>query len=117
MYNRYTGNTGRFVRVEDGEPVRRGETENARPEHRQENEERRAERAESRPVHKQHQGKKLLDLTALGEKLGLGNLSPLLGKLDTSDILLIAILLLTYLEKKDEDILIMLSALVFFSLQ
>ncbi len=46
---------------------------------------------------------------------GPGGLS-LPGKLDTGDLILILILLLVWLEKEDEEILILLSALVVMSL-
>lgn len=43
-------------------------------------------------------------------------LLPLPGKLDTGDLLLILILLLAWLEKEDEEMLILLSALIVLSL-
>ncbi|MBR4692830.1 MAG: hypothetical protein IKP17_08730 [Oscillospiraceae bacterium] len=45
-----------------------------------------------------------------------GPLLPLPGKLDTGDLLLILILLLAWLEKEDEEMLILLSALIVLSL-
>ena len=86
MYNRYSGNTGRFVRVEE-EP-----------------------RAPAPP--ETHGAAKPSGLPAPLSDLFSG----LRGRLETADILLIAVLLLLYLEKKDEDLLITLAALVFFSI-
>lgn len=92
MYNRYSGNTGRFVRVEeDGAPPR----------------------AAPPPRPRETQG--AAKPSGLPAPVGSA-LSGLLGRLETADILLIAVLLLLYLEKKDEDLLITLAALIFFSL-
>ena len=49
-------------------------------------------------------------------KPGPGGLLNLPGELETGDLLLILVLLLVWLEKKDEEILILLSALVVMSL-
>lgn len=94
MYNRYSGNTGRYVRVEEPEEAPRRPPEPPR-----------------QPAYTQGAAKPS-GLPAPVNDL----LSGLLGRLETADILLIAILLLLYLEKKDEDLLITLAALVFFSL-
>ena len=50
------------------------------------------------------------------ERPGLLGLLPLPGRLDTGDLLLILILLLAWLEKEDEEMLILLSALIVLSL-
>ena len=94
MYNRYSGNTGRYVRVEEPEEAPRRPPEPPR-----------------RPVQTQGAAKP----SGLPAPVGSA-LTGLLGRLETADILLIAVLLLLYLEKKDDDLLITLAALVFFSI-
>ena len=90
MYNRYSGNTGRFVRIEEeAEPARRA------------------------PAPRETHG--AAKPSGLPAPVGSA-LTGLLGRLETADILLIAVLLLLYPEKKDDDLLITLAALVFFSI-
>ncbi len=50
------------------------------------------------------------------ERPGLPGLLPLPGRLDTGDLLLILILLLAWLEKGDEELLVLLCVLVVLSL-
>ncbi len=50
------------------------------------------------------------------EREARGPLPLLFGKLETGDLLLILVLLLAWLEKEDEELLILLSVLVILSL-
>ena len=98
LYNRYSGNTGRYVRVDDGAPAPQAHVV-PRSEPAREN----TQRAAKPP-----------GVPAPDEQFGL--LSGLLGRLEAADLLLIAVVLLLYLEKKDDDLLITFAALVVFSL-
>lgn len=103
LYNRYSGNTGRYVRVDDDFPG----------EHRQAPAPQSREAARTSPAREHTQrAAKLPGFPAPGENLFSG----LLGKLEPADLLLIAVVLLLYLEKKDDDLLITLAALVMLSL-
>lgn len=99
MYNRYQGNTGKVVRVDDSPPARKAAPPPAQPEHR----EQRPAVAKPRPA-------------AAPSRLGK-SLDGLLKKLDPSrlefeDILLMLILYLLYRDSGDEELLIMLGAML-----
>lgn len=111
MYNRYIGNTGRYYRVEDDAPGPVPSTAR-RP----------AQAAPAQPPGHGSRGvqprhpeakptvPKLSELTS-GLKGLVDGLLP--DGVELGDVVLILILLLLYLEKEDEEILVILSALVF----
>ena len=96
MYNRYLGNTGNFYRT-DG-PGQSPHPEPAPPDH-QKNE----------PSRVRSDKDKTGFLSGIVEKIG----TFLPDGVDPGNILLVLILLLIYLEKRDEEILIILCVFVF----
>lgn len=112
MYNRYDGNTGRFVRMPEPEmPERSREDEHRR------HEERSQRRNESGPPPARRDG-------PYAQRRGSGDLGGLLsgvtdaigglfrGGLETEDLLLMLILYLMYRESGDKELLIVLGAML-----
>lgn len=130
MYNRYDGNTGRFVRVPDPEPPKRnpmsvpgrpsGLPSSAHPNH-QQSRPGQSNNAGSKPAHTGNPQKRpppggggglgnLFSLGGLTDKLEgiLPKLS--LDELETEDFILMLMLYLMYKESGDKELLIMLGA-------
>ncbi|NCB51313.1 MAG: hypothetical protein EOM54_05465 [Clostridia bacterium] len=108
MYNRYQGNTGRFIRVSDPEPFQRRSLPGGG--------------RISVPIRQERDGKRpppsrwgglggLLPLDGIQEKIG-GLLSQVLSDgLETEDLILMLILYLMYKESGDTELLIILGAM------
>ena len=113
-YNRYIGNTGRVVHMGDPEPGRGGERR-AQPElvHRE---------PPRGGQHSPHHGQPAPAPAAAGKLSELvgglqgtldGLLSKFVAELETEDLILLLILYLLYRESGDEELLIIMGALVF----
>lgn len=111
MYNRYQGNSGRVLRMDDGrrgpQPPRRDPPQakqgGVQP------------KRQPRPIAAPPPGQRrpLSPLSGLSGELGrlLGKFS--LSELDTEDILIILVLYLLYKDSGDEDFLIMMAGMFF----
>lgn len=105
MYNRYDGNTGRFVHVPDPEPPKKAPMTVQR--------QNKPGSMTPKPQSVRRPPVSPSPLAGIGDKLSsiLPKLS--LSELETEDIILLLILYLMYRESGDKDLLIMMASLLF----